>query len=718
MRSGMRPLFALALAVGLLVAPSPALSQVRAGSEFRANTFTTSHQAAPAVAREPGGGFVVVWPSYNQPGDGDHYGIFGQCYDPSGTPWGAEFQVNTYTTGRQYRPSAAVDGRGRFVVTWGVYSHHGDGEGYGVRAQRFAADGSRLGSEFIVNTYTTGNQSSARVSANRTGDFVVVWHSEQLTVDHTEIMGQRFDRMGQRVGGEFQANVVTTGWQIDPAVAIRHTNEFVVAWVGPQAPGPNYGIFARRFDSLGAPVGAEFRVNIDTTRDQEWPAVAVAKDGRFVVVWQSTGQDPNDNRVVGRRYDASGLPQGGELLVVSYTSNRHGGRPAVAMDAAGNFVVSWRAPHDGSYYAAVARRFFADGSPRGQQFVANTYTTGVQELPYVASDVAGNLAIAWMSFGQDGSGSGVYAQRFGGLHPREYSMDPMGNNLLEPGESVPVTPYWKNWNGATQTFSGTLGGIAGPAGCTQAIVDGTCDYGAVPDGVTAYCSPLDFYVVSAASPRCQQHWDITAVESISPDVQGQQVTWTFHVGLSFTDVPRTNPFYRYAETLLHHGVTGGCGGTSFCPGHTTTRDQMAPFVLVALEGAGYSPPACTTPIFGDVPASNPFCRFIEELARRGVVGGCGGGNYCPASPVTREQMAVFVLRALNPTLNPQACVAGSEMFADVPASSPFCRWIEELARMGVVGGCGGGNYCPMGPVTREQMGVFLAGPFGLRLNRP
>ena len=79
---------------------------------------------------------------------------------------------------------------------------------------------------------------------------------------------------------------------------------------------------------------------------------------------------------------------------------------------------------------------------------------------------------------------------------------------------------------------------------------------------------------------------------------------------------------------------------------------MAVFVLVAKEGTAYTPLACTTPMFSDVPATSPFCRWIEELARRGVVGGCGGGNYCPASAVTREQMPVFVLRTLDPSLDP------------------------------------------------------------------
>ena len=76
-------------------------------------------------------------------------------------------------------------------------------------------------------------------------------------------------------------------------------------------------------------------------------------------------------------------------------------------------------------------------------------------------------------------------------------------------------------------------------------------------------------------------------------------------------------------------------------------------------------------------------------------------------------MAIFVLRTLDPALNPPACT--TPMYNDVPASSPFCRWVEELTRRGVVNGCGGGNYCPNDGVTREQMSVFITLTFGLTL---
>jgi hypothetical protein len=194
-------------------------------------------------------------------------------------------------------------------------------------------------------------------------------------------------------------------------------------------------------------------------------------------------------------------------------------------------------------------------------------------------------------------------------------------------------------------------------------------------------------------------------------------SWTLHVGSTFTDVAASNGFYRFVETMVHRNVTGGCSATAYCPANPTSREQIAVFVLVSKEPPGYVPPACgTTPMFPDVPVTSGFCRWVEELARRNVVGGCGGGNYCPGASVTREQMAVIVLRTLDPALQPPAC--GTPMFADVPAASGFCRWIEELARRGVVTGCGGGNYCPTAPVTREQMSVFLTVTFSLTLYGP
>jgi hypothetical protein len=304
------------------------------------------------------------------------------------------------------------------------------------------------------------------------------------------------------------------------------------------------------------------------------------------------------------------------------------------------------------------------------------------------------------------------------LTPIGLNVDAAGNGVLDPAETATVAPRWRNDSTlAVTNVTGALTNFTGPAGGTYTIVDGTAVYGNIAAGATQACT--DCYSVSVtAATRPAVHWDSTVVETTS--ISGTAAvakTWTLHVGGSFSDVPTSNIFYRFIETIIHRDVTGGCGATTYCPTANTTREQMAVFVLISKEGSAYNPPACVAggTQFADVPATSPFCKFIEELARRGVVSGCGGSNYCPTAPATREQMSVFVLRTLDPALNPPACVAGSEMFSDVPATNPFCRWVEELARRGIVTGCGGTAYCPTAPVTREQMAVFLTGTFSLTL---
>jgi hypothetical protein len=353
-----------------------------------------------------------------------------------------------------------------------------------------------------------------------------------------------------------------------------------------------------------------------------------------------------------------------------------------------------------------------------------------QEVRVNMADFAGHDVLLRFRFGSDNSVSDVgvwvddISYRFPGTcttvptqaaEAAALAVDGGGNGVLQPGETADVSPTWRNIGSQALALTGAASNFTGPTGPTYTITDAAASYGTIPVSGQSSCTTAgDCYAVSVTGTRPGIHWDSTILETVNPSATTK--TWTLHVGDSFTDVAASSGFYRFIETILHNQITGGCGGTLYCPSNTTTREQMAPFVLVSKEGPGYNPPACAPPnLFSDVPETSPFCKFIEELATRGVVAGCGANLYCPSSPVTREQMSVFVLRTLDPTLNPPACVAGSEAFADVPASSGFCKWIEELARRGVVTGCGGGNYCPTAPVTREQMSVFLTVTFGLQL---
>jgi hypothetical protein len=116
----------------------------------------------------------------------------------------------------------------------------------------------------------------------------------------------------------------------------------------------------------------------------------------------------------------------------------------------------------------------------------------------------------------------------------------------------------------------------------------------------------------------------------------------------FVDVPLGQTFAAWIEELAREGVTGGCAVTppQYCPDGGVTRGQMAVFLLRARHGATYNPPA-PTGMFTDVPTSQPFAAWIEQLAREGITSGCGATTYCPDAAVTRGQMAVFLVRAFN-----------------------------------------------------------------------
>jgi hypothetical protein len=183
---------------------------------------------------------------------------------------------------------------------------------------------------------------------------------------------------------------------------------------------------------------------------------------------------------------------------------------------------------------------------------------------------------------------------------------------------------------------------------------------------------------------------------------------------AFLDVGPDYWAWQFVERLVKAVVTAGCGGDNYCPENAVTRDQMAVFLLKAKHGKSYTPPpAGTSTGFADVPTNHWAAAWIKQLAAEGITGGCGGGNYCPGAPVTRDQMAVFLLKAkYGKTYTPPA-MGGSTGFTDVPPDHWAAAWIKQLAAEGITGGCGGGIYCPGNPVNRAEMAVFLVRTFGL-----
>jgi hypothetical protein len=293
-----------------------------------------------------------VWNSPSQDGSGD--GIFGQRYKGSGEALGAEFQVNAHTTSSQILPAVSSDGDGDFVVVW--QSLDQDGGGYGISGQRYQSSGAALGSEFRVNTHIPSNQRNPAVSSAPNGDFVVVWDSRDQDGVGYGIFGQRYQSSGAALGGEFQVNTYSTSSQVLPAVSADAAGDFVVVWQSYTQDGNLYGVFGQRYQSSGAALGSEFRVNTHVPESQILPSVGCDGDGDFVVVWASYTQDGDLYGVFGQLYQSSGDALGGEFRVNTYTTSDQSS-PAVGSDANGDFVVVWQSfSQDGSSFGVFGQR--------------------------------------------------------------------------------------------------------------------------------------------------------------------------------------------------------------------------------------------------------------------------------------------------------------------------------------------------------------------------
>ena len=253
------------------------------GGEFTINSTTSGTQDTPSIAATPDGGFVTVWDGN---GAGDTAGIFGQRYDASGNTVGGEFLVNTTASGTQGNPVATVFADGGFVVTW---DGNGSGDTAGIFGQRYDAGGTAVGSEFLVNTTTTGTQSASAVETLGNGDFLVVWESAGQDGSGDGIYAQRFDSDGNAVGGEFQINDTTASDQSEPAVTALPDGGYMVVWQSLNQDGSGLGVYAKRYDSDNNDVSGETLVNTSTSGSQGSPDIDVLQDGSVVVAWDGSG---------------------------------------------------------------------------------------------------------------------------------------------------------------------------------------------------------------------------------------------------------------------------------------------------------------------------------------------------------------------------------------------------------------------------------------------
>jgi hypothetical protein len=270
----------------------------------------------------------------------------------------------------------------------------------------------------------------------------------------------------------------------------------------------------------------------------------------------------------------------------------------------------------------------------------------------------------------------------------------------EPPGNCTVVLLTNSQSFAANGGSGSVSVTAGN-GCPWTAVSNDTSWLNITSGASGSGNGTVQYSVTAHTT--------TNIRNATLTIGGQ--TFTVYQGKAFTDVPVGAPFYNEISRLSARQVTLGCTTSTFCPGQTVTREQMAAFIIRAL--GELNPPTPPTQRFTDVPPAHPFYNFIDRMAVLGITLGCSPTTYCPGDTVTHEQMAAFLIRALG---MPNPPTPATQRFTDVAPTHPFYGFIDQMAERGIWGGCNGvpgSTYCPSSLVTREQMAALLVRAFNL-----
>ena len=422
------------------------LSPQLAGEPFQVNTFTPGEQERPSIAALPDGGFVIVWMSHGQEGEDDGYGIFGQRFDASGEKVGEEFQINEVVANDQFEPMVVALPDGNFMVLWSSLTEvEGEDVRASVRMRVFDSQCVPLGCEEVV-AEGAFDHFSAHAAAGSQG-VVVVW-----TADNLDGSGYGVYARVPGVDDPIRVNTTTMFDQKEPKVAALADGTFVVTWTGRDG-GNSLGVFAQRIGADGTFIGGEVRVNECTEGDQHKPSIAALSDGGYVISWTSEGD--SGPGVYVQRFDASGEPVGEAILVSTHSIIDPFGSAVVAVPT-GGFVVTWASWGAESTLDVFAQRFGVDGEKLGEPIVVNTTTEYEQNAPAVAVLEDGSLIVTWQSYGEDGSETGIYAQRFAPLAPVFIEHGPAV--LIAPNATVSDLELGAlqdgegNWSGAKLTI--------------------------------------------------------------------------------------------------------------------------------------------------------------------------------------------------------------------------------------------------------------------------
>jgi len=413
----------------------------RIGQEIPVNTATQGDQYGPQITPLPNGGFVITWNDAKNGMNRNDYEVRAQAFAADGTPVGAEIHVNTVMQGVQSNPQVAALPNSGFVITW-QSAPRWDWWDWDVMAQVFTPNGSKSGDEIFVNI-TSNPQINPQVTALSNGSFIITLQDfiGNSAFGSYEIKAQLFAANGSKIADEFLVNTATTDEQSKPLITELSNGGFVIVWEdkskgvgGASGDADGIAIKAQVFAADGSKVEDERLVNTAARGDQSDPQIAVLPNGGFVITWQdasagvagATG-DNSGLAVKAQIFTANGSKVENEILVNTTTQGNQW-EPQITALPNNGFIITWTDENwgvggqglDASLLAVKAQVFASDGSKVGDEILVNTAALGNQHKPQITTLPDGKFAITWVDESQgiggasgDFTGTAVKTQVFG-----------------------------------------------------------------------------------------------------------------------------------------------------------------------------------------------------------------------------------------------------------------------------------------------------------------
>ncbi|GGE83245.1 calcium-binding protein [Niveispirillum cyanobacteriorum] len=369
------------------------------------NSHTTQDQSAPSVAVLAGGGHVVVWQSSGQ--DGSGLGIYQQRFDAAGNPMGGEARINTTTADNQHDAKVTALTNGGYVVSWSSLNE--DGSGNGVYARFYDGGGTPQGTPFLTHVNTTFSQFHSDVTEVADG-LVYFIYTHTVATGDSDIYVRGFLVDGTAASPEMKLNQFSTGFQNNPAIASLGNGNALAVWQSESQDGSGFGIYGRiLLSNKNIPAG-EFVINSTTADNQSIPAVTALVGGDYLVAWASQSQDGSAAGIYAQRIDLTGNKVGGEFQVNTHTAGAQNAASVTALSD-GGWLISWQSDgQDGSGLGVYGQRYDANGNPVNGEFRISETTAGDQGQPAVAARLDGGWVAAFVA--ADSSGTGIYTRLY------------------------------------------------------------------------------------------------------------------------------------------------------------------------------------------------------------------------------------------------------------------------------------------------------------------